>query len=68
MEKPDAPDEPDDDDGLTPLEFRLLAQQARDPELRPRDRSKAASMLICGVHGEQSSCRLGYSISHCSTQ
>ncbi|KAF8816779.1 hypothetical protein BYT27DRAFT_7206940 [Phlegmacium glaucopus] len=51
MEEPDAPEQPDDDDGLTPSEFRLLAQQARDPELTPRDRSNAASMLICGVHG-----------------
>jgi len=50
QEEPDAPEQPDDDDGLTPLEFRLLAQQARDPELRPRDRSNAASMLIGGVH------------------
>ncbi|CAA7269622.1 unnamed protein product [Cyclocybe aegerita] len=49
--EPDAPEQPDDDDGLTPLEFRLLAQRARDPELRPRDRSNAASMLIFGVHG-----------------
>jgi len=67
MEEPDAPDQPDDDDSLTPSEFRLLAQQARDPELSPRDRSNAASMLICGVHGERS-CHLGYSISHCSAQ
>jgi hypothetical protein len=67
MEESDAPERPDDD-GLTPSEFRLLAQQARDPELRPRDRSNAASMLICGVHGERSSQRLGYPISHRSTQ
>jgi len=67
MEELDAPDQPDDDDGLTSSEFRLLAQQARDPELSPRDRSNAASMLICGVHGERS-CHLGYSISHCSAQ
>jgi len=62
----DAPELPDDD-GLTPSEFRLLAQQARDPELGPRDRSNAASMLIHGVHGEHSSQRFGYPISHCST-
>ena len=49
----DAPEQPDDDDGLTPSEFRLLAQQARDPELGPRDRSNAASMLIHGVRGER---------------
>jgi hypothetical protein len=55
MEELVAPEHPDDDDGLTPSEFRLLAQQARDPELGPRDRSNAASMLIYGVHGEHSS-------------
>jgi len=48
----DSPEPPDEDDGLTPSEFRLLAQQARDPELGPRDRSNAASMLIHGVRGE----------------
>ena len=57
----DAPEQPDDDDGLTPSEFRLLAQQARDPELGPRDRSNAASMLIHGVRGHPSQ-RLGYPI------
>jgi len=55
MEERAAPEPPDNDDGLTPSEFRLLAQQARDPELGPRDRSNAASMLIYGVHGEHSS-------------
>jgi hypothetical protein len=54
MEALDGPEQPDDDDGLTSSEFRLLAQQARDPELRPRDRSNAASMLIYGTHGEHS--------------
>ena len=63
----DTPERPDEDDGLTPSEFRLLAQQARDPELGPRDRSNAASMLIHGVRGEHSSQRLDYPVSHCST-
>lgn len=68
MEELDPPEQPDDDDGLTASEFRLLAQQARDPKLRPKDRSNAASMLIFGVHGEQSSQHLGYPFSHCSMQ
>jgi hypothetical protein len=60
MRVPDALEHPDDDDGLTPSEFRLLAQQARDPKLAPRDRSNAASMLIHGVRGEHFSQRRGY--------
>jgi hypothetical protein len=48
------------DDGFTPSEFRLLAQQACGPELAPRDRSNAASMLIHGVRGEHSSQHRGY--------
>ena len=63
----DTPEQPDNDDGLTPSEFRLLAQQAHDPELQPRDHSNAASMLIHGMHGEHSSQHLGYPISHSST-
>ncbi|KAK2462863.1 hypothetical protein APHAL10511_005061 [Amanita phalloides] len=50
MEELNAPEQPDDDDGLTPSEFRPLAQQVRDPELGPRDRANAVSMLIYGVH------------------
>ncbi|KIM37119.1 hypothetical protein M413DRAFT_13495 [Hebeloma cylindrosporum] len=45
----DVPEQPDEDDGLTDSEFRLLAQQARDPKLKPRDRSNAAAMLIGGA-------------------
>ncbi|KIM37120.1 hypothetical protein M413DRAFT_278282 [Hebeloma cylindrosporum] len=50
MQELDAPEHPDEDDGLTDSEFRLLAQQACDPKLKPRDRSNAAAMLIGGVH------------------
>ncbi|KIM37122.1 hypothetical protein M413DRAFT_448648, partial [Hebeloma cylindrosporum] len=51
MKEVDDPEQPDEDDGLTPSEFPLLAQQARDPGLKPRERSNAAAMLIGGLRG-----------------
>ncbi|KAF5370995.1 hypothetical protein D9615_010021 [Tricholomella constricta] len=44
------PPETPDTDGLTPSEFRLLADRAKDPFLDSKERAGAAVMMIFGTH------------------
>jgi len=52
MEAPEAPEEPNPDDGLTNSEFRLVSAQARDPTLGRKERASAAMMMLFGTRRE----------------
>ena len=47
-----APEEPDPDDGLTDLEFRLVSAQAHDPSLGRKERANTAMMMLFGTRRE----------------
>ena len=52
VEAPEVPDA----DGLTSSEFRLVAAQAQDPHLDPKERAEAALLMPFGTRGKLDTC------------